>query len=198
MAEHYFSAAPTSAAEEHTITVRLAGREVTLVTARGVFSADRLDQGTSVLLRRAPQPPDDGVLLDLGCGYGAVTCALALAAPRAQVWAVDVNVRARELTKRNALALGLSNVRVAAPGEVPASVAFDAVYSNPPVRVGKPALHELLMTWLRRLDGEGAAYLVVQRNLGADSLQRWLLGEGYGCVRLASAKGYRVFEVRPA
>ncbi|MGH3094382.1 MAG: class I SAM-dependent methyltransferase [Streptosporangiales bacterium] len=198
MAEHYFSAAPTSAAEERSITVRLAGREVTLVSARGVFSADRLDPGTSVLLRRAPQPPDEGVFLDMGCGYGPIACALALAAPGAQVWAVDVNARARELTKRNAEALGLANVHVAAPDAVPADVAFGAVYSNPPVRVGKPALHDLLQTWLCRLAGDGAAYLVVQRNLGADSLQRWLVGEGYGCVRLASAKGYRVFEVRPA
>ncbi|MBO0889891.1 MAG: methyltransferase [Acidothermales bacterium] len=192
MNEHYFTAAPSSDAGERTVSLRADGRSYALRTARGVFSADRLDLGTQVLLDRGPRPPASGRLLDLGCGYGPIACVLAIRSPDAEVWAVDVNERARSLTERNAAALGLANVRVAAPDAVPGDLAFAAIYSNPPIHVGKPALHELLHTWLARLEPDGAAYLVVQRNLGADSLHRWLVSEGYACDRLASAKGYRV------
>lgn len=161
-------------------------------TARGVFSSSRLDPGTAVLLQRAPRPPASGELLDLGCGYGPIACVLGERSPGARVWAVDPNERARELTRVNAEAWGLRNVVVADP---PADVRFAAIYSNPPIRVGKDVLHDLLTSWLSRLADDGAAYLVVQRNLGADSLQRWLETQGYGSARLASAKGYRILEV---
>lgn len=160
-----------------------------------MFSSNRLDPGTAVLLQRAPRPPATGTLLDLGCGYGPIACVLAQRAPEAEVWAVDSNARARELARDNADTWGLDNVHVDNP---PPHVRFDAIYSNPPIRIGKPALHALLATWLARLRPCGAAYLVVQRNLGADSLQRWLVEQGYGCDRLSSAKGYRILEVHPA
>lgn len=192
MTEHYFSPAPSSDADERTVSFRLDDRAYELRTAGGVFSAGRLDLGTRVLLERGPRPPASGRLLDLGCGYGPIACVLATRSPDAEVWAVDVNERARSLTARNAVALGLTNVRVAEPDAVPADATFATIYSNPPIHVGKPALHELLRTWLPRLAPDGAAYLVVQRNLGADSLHRWLATEGYACDRLTSAKGYRV------
>jgi 16S rRNA G1207 methylase RsmC len=74
-------------------------------------------------------------------------------------------------------------------------VRFAAIYSNPPVRVGKAALHDLLLKWLPRLKPGGRAYLVVQRNLGADSLATWLATQGYQVGRLKSKKGYRILEV---
>lgn len=158
-------------------------------TARGVFSAARLDPGTAVLIDRAPRPPAAGTLLDLGCGYGPIACVLASRSPGAEVWAVDGNERARTLTADNAADWGLSNVHV---GDPPADARFDAIYSNPPIRIGKQALHDLLLSWLARLTPDGVAYLVVQRNLGADSLQRWLTDQGYPCERVVSAKGYRI------
>ena len=74
---------------------------------------------------------------------------------------------------------------------------YDEVWSNPPIRIGKKALHDLLSTWLPRLTPDGVARLVVGKNLGADTLQRWLIDQGYACVRAASAKGFRVLLVRP-
>lgn len=201
-AAHYFSAQPSSAEERRQLSVRLAGRELPVWTANGVFSQDRLDLGTSVLLREAPEPPARGNLLDLGCGWGPVALTMALLAPAATVWAVDVNERALALTEANARAHGLAGVRAVLPGDVPADVAFDAIWSNPPIRIGKAALHELLLQWLPRLAPDGTAYLVVQRNLGADSLLPWLagtLGAGYAVEKYASAKGFRVLRVhRPA
>jgi 16S rRNA G1207 methylase RsmC len=79
---------------------------------------------------------------------------------------------------------------------VPAEVRFDEIWSNPPIRIGKEPLHALLLTWLPRLAPGGRAVLVVGKNLGADSLQRWLGEQGYPTTRLASAKGFRVLEAR--
>ena len=193
--DHYFAPAPRAPSRRR--TVRLAVRDVSLEleTDAGVFSAGRVDPGTRVLLAEAPGPPPAGDLLDLGCGYGAIALALALLAPAARVWAIDVNERALELTRRNAARAGLGNVAVCRPEQVPPGVAFAAIYSNPPVRVGKSALHDLLLTWLERLQPEAAAHLVVQSHLGSDSLARWLQGQGYEVRRLASKNAYRVLRV---
>jgi 16S rRNA G1207 methylase RsmC len=199
VSEHYFTTEPVSADALRPLVVRLTGRELHLVTAGGVFSPDRVDLGSQVLLREVPDPPQSGHLLDIGCGWGALTLSMALRSPQAAVWAVDVNHRALDLVLRNAAAAGLSNVTATAPEAVPDDVRFDAIWSNPPIRVGKQALHALLLHWLPRLAAGAAAYLVVQRHLGSDSLQRWLDdelgGDGYRVSRRSSAKGYRVLEV---
>lgn len=191
--DHYFTADPGSAEVEHTVRLVVDGRAFELVTATGVFSTQRIDPGTAVLLAHAPPPPTTGSVVDLGCGYGAIACALAIRAPAAQVLAVDVNARALELARRNAAALGLDNIIVRDASEVD-DTRFDAIYSNPPIRVGKTALHELLTQWLGRLHPDGRAYLVVHRNLGSDSLARWLR-EAYEVERLVSVRGYRVLSI---
>ena len=202
-AQHYFTgrlaSRPAGADERAPLAVRLRGREVELETAPGVFSAGRLDLGTRVLLREAPAPPPSGHLLDLGCGWGALALAMAAESPDAVVWAVDVSARALDLTRRNAERLGLPGVRAVLPDEVPADVALAALWSNPPIRVGKEALHDLLATWLPRLAAGADAHLVVQRNLGADSLQAWMaasLGPVVETTRAGSAKGFRVLRAR--
>jgi 16S rRNA (guanine1207-N2)-methyltransferase len=196
--EHYFSADPVGPQRIRRITARLAGRDVEVETSGGVFSTDRVDLGTAVLLREVPEPPADGDLLDLGCGWGPIALTLALRSPAARVWAVDVNPRAVDLTAGNARRLGLDGVRACTPEEVPADIRFTAIWSNPPIRVGKDTLHALLRRWLPRLDGDGRAHLVVQRHLGADSLHRWIAEEfapALSVRRMGSAKGYRVIEV---
>ncbi len=173
------------------------GRLVRLTTDAGVFSADKIDAGTRVLLAEGPPVAEASALADVGCGYGAITIALALRAPDATVWAVDVNERARALCQANAEANGVADrVRVVAPDEVPEDLKLDQVWSNPPIRVGKDALHELLVTWLGRLKPEtGTATLVVQKHLGADSLARWLTDGGWPTQRVVSRGGYRILRV---
>ena len=197
-AEHYFSATPGSASNPHEIRAVLGGLEVHLASDVGVFSHGHLDPGTAILLRRAPAPPATGALLDLGCGYGPVACWLALRSPGAEVVAVDVNDRALDLTRQNAARHDLVNVVVAEPDQVDPALSFAAIYSNPPIHVGKPELHALLGRWLARLEPGGHAYLVVQKHLGSDSLQRWLAEEGWACERLTSVRGYRVLDVSAA
>lgn len=195
-ADHYFSARPASPDERRDLTLDVAGRTYRLQTAPGVFSPTRLDLGTQVLLRTVGAPPSSGDLLDLGCGWGPVALTLGALSPEARVWAVDVNERALDLTRRNAATAGLANVVAVGPDDVPADVRFATIWSNPPVRIGKAALHDLLRRWLGRLADDGAAWLVVQRNLGADPLHRWIEDElGLPTTRVASAKGYRVLRV---
>ena len=195
MSDHYFSPRPRAPHRPGLVRVVLPDVYLELATDAGVFSPGRLDPGTRLLLEESPAPPLSGDLLDLGCGYGPVACVLAARSPGAAVWAVDVNERALELCARNAAAAGLPNVRCVTPDDpsVPARVA--GIWSNPPVRIGKAALHELLRSWLRRLDPGRDAYLVASRNLGADSLHRWLAGQGWPVVRLAARNGYRVLQV---
>jgi 16S rRNA G1207 methylase RsmC len=196
VADHYFSEHPRSKATPRTVTFTAYGRRYELESSTGVFSGDRLDLGTAVLLREAPLPTG-GTVLDLGCGYGPIACVLATMVPDVHVWAVDINTRALELTRVNAERLGVSSrITVATPDDVPDDVRFDQIWSNPPVRIGKPALHALLERWLPRLTDDGVAWLVVSKNLGADSLQRWLIAQGWRCDRHASAKGFRVLAVR--
>jgi 16S rRNA (guanine1207-N2)-methyltransferase len=191
--DHYFAAEPSSALTRAPVAADVWGHRLDLLSASGVFSAGRVDPGTAVLFRSTEPPTSGTTYLDLGCGYGLVACALAVANPAATVWAVDVNERALQLTAENAERVGASTrVRACLPDAVPADLVFDQIWSNPPIRIGKQALHALLLQWLARLAPDGVATFVVGKNLGADSLQRWLREQGYACERVASAKGFRV------
>jgi 16S rRNA (guanine1207-N2)-methyltransferase len=180
------------------VRLDLPDRSLTLQTDRGVFSGDRVDAATKYLLLEAPEPPVSGTFVDLGCGYGPIACTLAARRPDAQVWAVDVNRRALALCRDNAMAAGLPNVTTFEPDAAPATPAIDLIWSNPPIRIGKEALHQLLGGWLTRLTPDGVAVLVVHKHLGADSLQRWLDGSGWTTARLGSRSGNRLLEVRRA
>ena len=205
----YFARHPEVGSYPRTIQLSLADLELTLTTDTGVFSAERVDSGTRLLLQEAPWPtPEMANVLDIGCGYGPVALSLARRSPNTAVWAVDVNERAVGLCADNAAANGIENVHplvvddsgLPVAGD-PADIAgldgirFDAIWSNPPIRIGKEALHSLLTLWLDRLTPMGRAWLVVQKHLGADSLGTWLEGEGWTTTRLVSRAGYRLLEV---
>ena len=190
--EHYFTPQPSSPSVPYVIRVALPDGTMNLTTDRGVFSYGALDTGTRLLLLKAPRPPEKGNLLDLGCGAGAIAITLARRSPGATVWAVDINERAVELCRSNALANEVTNLRACLPDEVPGEILFAAMWSNPPIHIGKAALHSLLQRWINRLAPSANAVMVVQKHLGSDSLQAWLSSHGYPTERLASAKGFRL------
>ncbi|MBT2514238.1 class I SAM-dependent methyltransferase [Arthrobacter sp. ISL-30] len=198
---HYFSAQPAGPFNRKPLTVDLAGAQRHLRTSSGIFSPDGIDKGTAVLLAEVPPPSPQGNLLDIGCGWGPVALTMALMAPHAHVYAVDVNERCITLTNENAALLGLGNVRASRPEEVDPELRFDTIWSNPPIRIGKDELHSLLLTWLPRLAQGGTARLVVQKNLGSDSLQRWLaaeLDDTFTVSRESTSKSFRILKVRKA
>jgi 16S rRNA (guanine1207-N2)-methyltransferase len=201
VSDHYFSADPSTPFEREPVDCEVWGQRLELVSGSGVYSRGRLDIGTSVLFR-ATQPPGPGRVLDLGTGYGVIGLAIAAAwrasgvpPEEGSVTGLEVNRRALLLAEENAERLGLGDrYRACLPDDVPGDAAYDEIWSNPPIRIGKQALHELLLHWFARLAPGGRAVMVVGKNLGADSLQSWLADQGYPTVRLASAKGFRVLE----
>lgn len=199
--EQYFSTNPNSLDLRRTLQVDLRCHKVSVQVSNGVFSSSKLDLGTAVLLKHAPQPPENGRFCDIGCGWGAISLALGFESPNAQIYAVDVNERALELTNINAKNAGLNNIHTYLVEDALKEDELkdiDLIWSNPPIRVGKDVLHNILLTWLPRLKVGGAAYLVVQKNLGSDSLIPWLsknLGEDFSVEKYASSKGYRIIEV---
>jgi 16S rRNA (guanine1207-N2)-methyltransferase len=195
LSDHYFSAQPTAPHRPGQVRVILPDVYLALATDAGVFSASRLDPGTRLLLDDAPPPPATGDLLDLGCGYGPIACVLAARSPAAAVWGVDVNERALDLCARNAATAGLANVRAVPPEDPALPPRFAGIWSNPPVRIGKDALHALLSRWLGRLEAGALAHLVVGRNLGSDSLHHWLADQGWAVTRLSARSGYRLLQV---
>ncbi|TDK26985.1 methyltransferase domain-containing protein [Arthrobacter crusticola] len=199
--QHYFSSQPAGPGVRRPLSVVLDGEQRDLVTSSGLFSPDGIDKGTAILLGSVPEPRGTR-LLDVGSGWGPLALTLALKAPAAQVYAVDVNERCIALTRDNAARLGLANVSAGTPDDVDPSLEFDTIWSNPPIRIGKAELHALLLRWLPRLAPGGEAWLVVQKNLGADSLQRWLtasLPPGFTVRRADSAKSFRILHItRPA
>ena len=197
--DHYFSQEPSSPLKPKTIQIPVAGEIVDVTTASGTFSPTQLDFGTEVLIEQMDLSPISGNLLDLGCGWGPIALNLAKLRPNTKVWAVDVNTRSVELTQANARNLGISNINAVLPDQVPADLRFSGIWSNPPIRIGKKELHELLLMWLPRLETGGEAYLVVQKNLGSDSLQKWLteeLATGFEVSRYTSIKTYRVLKIK--
>lgn len=197
---HYFDPEPGVASRRSTVRLSIGDLEVELLVDRGVFSANAVDPGTVALLKSNGREGDylasEGDLLDLGCGYGPIACTLARRHPDRVVWAVDVNTRALELTGANAAALQLPNVQTRLPDEMPRGLVLAGIWSNPPIRIGKVALHDLLIRWLELLSERGEARLVVHRHLGGDSLAEWLDGQGWTVSRLASKRGYRILAVR--
>jgi 16S rRNA G1207 methylase RsmC len=195
---HYFASSPEGPLVPREITVTLNGNKYTVLTAGGIFSPEHIDQGTQVLLTHLEKANPSGNFLDIGCGWGPIALALALHSPKAVIYAIDVNQRSLELTKLNAERLGISNIIVCKPEEVPHDIQFDEIWSNPPIRVGKVVLHEILTLWINRLTTGGTARLVVQKNLGSDSLHKWLTQEfspEFESTRIDSSKTFRVLKV---
>lgn len=196
--DHYFSANPSAAKRQIPVKFEALGETFEVTAASGTFSSSKLDAGTQFLLSKLSLRPERGEVLDIGCGWGPIALSLARFSPMARVWALDVNQRSLETTSGNAVKLGLGNVRAVTAAEIPAEIKFDAIWSNPPIRIGKQALHSLLDTWLPRLAPGGRALLVVQKHLGSDSLQRWLAEKftEFEVSRLDSSKGYRIISVK--
>ena len=195
--EQYFTNQPRTGStagtsKQKTAQLHVDDKILQVVLDSGVFARKGIDAGTMVLIDAAARPPAMGNFLDLGCGWGPMSLCMAKLAPASKVWAIDVNPRARDLVLRNINIAQLKNIHVETPDNVPSDIQFDLIWSNPPIRIGKDALHELLLRWLPRLSPTGEAWLVVQKNLGSDSLAQWIQENGYDVKRLGSKKGFRV------
>lgn len=195
--QHYFSEQPQTDAKTHSVEFELEGTVFNLTAASGTFSSTRLDSGTRVLLKESALFPDSGTVLDIGCGWGPISLAVATLRPETEVFGLDVNSRSLELAQANAAALKLKNFKAVRAEQIPNELLFDGIWSNPPIRVGKAVLHQLMQTWIPRLKPGASAMLVVQKQLGADSFQKWLAETftEFDVAKQSIDKGYRVIRV---
>lgn len=195
--QHYFSEQPLTDAKTHEVEFEVEGKVFQLTAASGTFSSTRLDAGTKVLLKESAHFPGAGTILDIGCGWGPISLAIAQLRPNTQVLGLDVNSRSLELATKNANRMGLQNFKAVRVEELPEGLKLDGIWSNPPIRVGKAVLHELMQTWIPRLRVGGSAMLVVQKQLGAESFQKWLADSfsDFQVSRHSIDKGYRVIRV---
>lgn len=195
--EHYYTARPQSAHRPRRWKTTLRGKELVFITDAGVFSAEGVDRGTRLLIETV-ELPQEGDVLDLGCGYGVLGIACAVSEPGLRVVMVDINQRALELARQNARLNGAANTEILESDGYQALKGrrFDLILTNPPFRQGK----ELVSAWLK--DGRnylkpgGRLVMVVRTQQGAHSWRR-RLEEWYGhCEELEKGGGYRVFQVR--
>ena len=202
MAEHYFTVHPESKHDRSQFTVTIKGREFVFQTDAGVFSRERLDPGSRLLIE-ALELTEVSVPLDLGCGYGPVGLAISRELPARQVYMSDLNSRAIELTKENARLNGISNVVIKqGDGLSPwrellnAGLSFDLVVTNPPLRTGKQTVLELFRDAYHHLTPDGSLWAVIRTNQGAKSYLRELQTI-FGQAEVVAIKGgYRVLRAK--
>lgn len=173
MSEHYYTAEPTSQHRQREITARVFGHDFAFTTDAGVFSRDGIDPGTRALIEALPAL--SGRALDLGCGWGASGVPVAWKNPDCQVLMTDINQRAAELARQNAARNGVKNVSVVTgDGFENVEGAFDAVFTNPPIRAGKKTIYEFFAQAMDRLNAGGSLYIVIRKQQGAPSALKYL------------------------
>lgn len=195
---HYFSPDPESRLEYGFIDTILRGRRYRFLTASGVFSARRVDNGTRVLVEAMPIPVA-GRLLDLGCGIGVIGLVAAVESPGLEVTMTDVNPRATMVAARNVERMGIGNVKVLTGSlyEPVEEEVFDLVVSNPPISAGMSRVVEPLVRDARdHLTVGGRLLVVVQSNKGGRTLAGFLDEWFGGHEVLEKGSGYRVLSAR--
>ncbi|HEX3045817.1 MAG TPA: methyltransferase [Bacillota bacterium] len=195
MPDHYYSNQPTSKHDLHDFTITVRGIQLKLTTDAGVFSKNRLDPGTELLIEGLRLQPEFHEILDLGCGYGPIGLSLARLLPDAKVYMSDPNERAIELAVKNAQINGIRNV-VICPGPGFTSFPnqrFDLVVTNPPIRAGKQVIYALIEEAYPALNPGGWFAAVILTRQGAKSFEdkveavfgnvtEWEKGGGYRVV----------------
>ena len=195
MAEHYYTANPETAHDEKGVIFEVLGQKLSCTTDSGVFSRDGLDMGTRILLEALP--PMRGRVLDLGCGWGPVGVSLGKKYPEIELLMTDINARAVELAARNLRQNSVINAKtVQGDGYEHADGAFDSILLNPPIRAGKEVIYAMFSGARAHLNPGGALYIVIRKQQGAESAEKYLKTI-YGSVeRIAREKGYWVLECR--
>lgn len=191
---HYFTNEPLANCTEHRYEFVYRGCGLAIVTCDGVFSKHELDFGTRLLLNHLPELTNEWVL-DLGCGAGPVSTALAVKYPQTKIVAVDVNERAVAMTARNAELAGVTNVETRTGDGCTVTERFDLIVFNPPIRAGNRVVHALLLHGATHLRRHGALWVVARKQQGALSLIRFLEEAGFTVTVITKKKGYYVFKV---
>jgi 16S rRNA (guanine1207-N2)-methyltransferase len=194
LSEHYYTARPETAHDEAVFTATLRGMAFTFITDSAVFSRERVDFGSALLIE-AMQIEQSDTVLDLGCGYGPIGMTAAKLAPQGQVYMVDVNERAAALARRNLAENGVTNAEVrTGDGLDPVrGLTFDKVLTNPPIRAGKQTIYRMIEDAQAALKPGGSIYVVIQTKQGAPSMKKKLAELFSDVEDVERQAGYHVF-----
>lgn len=175
--------------------MQLRGVALQMTSGSGVFSKSGLDEGSALLIQIAEWKSEARVL-DLGCGWGAVGCAVARSSPDARVWLCDINLRATELSRENIRANGLKNAAVWCGDGAGATRdnLFDCVLCNPPVRAGNAVIARLFADAYRVLNNGGTLWVVLRTAQGAKSWARRMAELFGNCETVTMQQGYRILK----
>lgn len=173
MPDHYYTAAPQSAHEERRFAVEFAGRTLHFETDAGVFSKQHVDPGSLLLCESLPQALA-GDVLDMGCGWGAISVLALAAHPDIRVTMADINERALGLARRNVEANSMRAEAILSDGFSAVEGMFDAVVTNPPIRAGKAVVYGMFEQARAHLKPGGRLYLVMRKQQGAPSALKLL------------------------
>ena len=187
MAEHYYTNTPTSEHEERSFRAVFAGKVLAFDTDAGVFSKQHVDPGSELLCKSLP---DDlhGDVLDLGCGWGAMTVMTLARFPKAEVTMADVNERALALAVSNVAKNRMQARAVLSDGFEKIEGEFDAVITNPPIRAGKAVIYKMFEDAKAHLVPGGRLFLVIRKQQGAPSALKFLK-ELYGRAEVIERDG---------
>ncbi|UFJ40644.1 class I SAM-dependent methyltransferase [Brevibacillus humidisoli] len=197
MTNHYYSNRPDIPHDERSFTFTLRGYSLRFLTDAGVFSRERIDFG-SLLLIETMQIDETAEVLDVGCGYGPIGLSAAKLAARGQVTMIDINERAVGLARRNAELNGIQNVEIAV-SDLYAEVEgrqFDVILTNPPIRAGKETVHRIFEEGYPLLRPAGAMWVVIQKKQGAPSAYKKLQQIYSEVEEVERKKGYSIFRAR--
>lgn len=192
----YFDYNPNLKSNIKEVKYDLLGNKLTFNTNNGVFSKDRVDFGTNVLLNSLPDLSDAKYILDMGCGYGIIGLSLAKGYPNITVDLVDVNLSCIELSGENAKRNHINNVKFYESNiydyyeKNHLEYRYDVIISNPPIRAGKKVVHDIALEAFDLLSDNGRVFFVIQKKQGAESLFK-AMKEKYGNAEIINKqKGY--------
>lgn len=200
MSEHYFSSKPTTKHDEKNIKASFFGRDYIFNTDSGVFSKNRVDFGTSLLIKSFDMPIEANVL-DLGCGYGPIGVVVSTNLKKGKVVLADINERAVQLAKENIILnkhLLSNNVEVLIKQSFSFSdidnEVFDYILLNPPIRTGKTVIYQMFEEAINHLKDNGELWIVIQRKQGAESAIKKLSSIYKDVVEVNKDKGYVIIK----
>lgn len=192
---HYYSPNPDLPHQVSRIEYNVANRKLSFLTDAGVFSRQKVDFGSNVLIRTLPTLA--GEVLDLGCGYGPIGISLAVMNPRAQITMVDINKRAVALAQENIRTNGVGNARVLeSDGFAKLQGKFKTIVSNPPIRTGKKVIYPLFEQSIDYLEPGGSLWLVIQKKQGAPSAVAKLEAVFGNCQVVEKSGGYWIIQAQ--